>query len=397
MAFAQLRDRHVRCVCLKVLPVVLLATTMRFIIKSLILLVAVLISLVGNVNGFATTTNRWIWKGHSIHTQVSGPKPLFFDNNTPAILLIHGFGCSTTYWRAVTTALINAGYQVHALDLLGQGQSAKPGRKDGVEYSINLWAQMIDDYVKENVGKKPVVMMGNSLGSVVALSAATGDFGAEGFICSNNLSIGLCLFNCGIGMNSQGVVDEPQWNPAQRLLLKAIFATLNTVIFGNQPLLSYILTNIVTRDLLRQALTGLYLTTPERVDDELVESFYLPAKQEGAVDALSQIYTNNPGKTPQQIYADNIDVISNIPIQVVWGEGDVVAPLGGPVGQFFVDLAEQNDNKVSFEMISNCGHVPFDDNPERSNRAMMRWLETSVISKSQSGSAIAGLRAMFGL
>ena len=285
---------------------------------------------------------------------------------------------------------------MHALDLLGQGQSAKPGRKDGVEYSINLWAEMIDDYVRENIGKKPVVMMGNSIGSVVALSAATGDFGAEGFIRSNNLSSGLCLFNCGIGMNSQGVIDEPQWNPAQRLLLKSLFATLNNLIFGNQPLLSYILTNVVTRDLLRQALTNLYLTTPERVDDELVESFYLPAKQEGAVDALSQIYTNNPGKTPQQIYADNINVISNIPIQIVWGEGDVVAPLGGPVGQFFVNLAEQTDNKVSFEMIPNCGHVPFDDNPEVSNQAMMRWLESSVVAKRRPATAVARLGSLFG-
>jgi pimeloyl-ACP methyl ester carboxylesterase len=343
-------------------------------------------------------SNRWIWQGHSIYTQVSGPKPFFLEKSKPAVLLIHGFGCSTTYWRATTSALTQAGYQVHALDLLGQGQSAKPGRNEGVEYSINLWAEMVDDYVKENIGRE-VVMMGNSLGSVVALSAATGDFGG-GYISTNELSSGLCLFNCGIGMNSQGVIDEPQWNPAQRLLLKSLFAILNTLVFGNQPLLSYVLDEVVTRDFLRKALTNLYLTTPERVDDELVESFYLPAKEEGAVDALSQIYTNDPGKTPQQIYADNIDAISNIPIQVIWGEGDVVAPLGGPVGQFFVNLAQNSDSKVSFEMIPDCGHVPFDDNPELSNGVMISWLENIVQARNganiQPGNVLEGLRALFG-
>jgi pimeloyl-ACP methyl ester carboxylesterase len=135
----------------------------------------------------AAESNRWIWKGHSIYTQISGPKPFFLEKPKPAVLLIHGFGCSTTYWRATTSALTQAGYQVHALDLLGQGQSAKPGRKEGVEYSINLWAEMVDDYTKENIGRE-LVMMGNSLGSVVALSAATGDFGGGHFpvdcVCS---------------------------------------------------------------------------------------------------------------------------------------------------------------------------------------------------------------------
>jgi pimeloyl-ACP methyl ester carboxylesterase len=182
-------------------------------------------------------------------------------------------------------------------------------------------------------------------------------------------------------MNSQGVVDEPQWNPAQRVLHKSLFAVLNTLLFGNQPLLSYVLNEVVTRELLSKALTNLYLTTPERVDDELVESFYLPAKEDGAVDALSQIFTNAPGKSPQQIYADNIDAVCNIPIQAIWGEGDVVTPLSGPVGQFFVDLADRGDYQVSFEVIPNCGHVPFDDSPEQSNIAMMNWLENTVVTK----------------
>lgn len=276
------------------------------------------------------------------------------------------------------STLVEGGYEVHSLDLLGQGKSDKPGRKDGVEYSIDLWAELVDDYVQEKI-KGDIVLMGNSLGSVVALSAATGDFVAmnekPGFISGNGAK-GICLFNCGIGMNSQGVADEPQWNPVQRLLIKTVFNILNALIFGNQALLGYVLDNVVTTDFLRNALQNLYLISPDRVDDELVESFYLPAKEDGAVDALSQIYTNDPGKTPMQMYQDNMDKISKVPIHVVWGEEDPVTPLGGPVGQFFLSQAESSDH-VSFDLVQS-GHIPFDDNPVQSNGAMMQWL-TDVV------------------
>ena len=350
---------------------------------------------------FNVQSKFWNWKGYDVYSQVSKPGqqlqvpslpflPTKGDagaggSGKPAVILIHGFGCSTTYWRATIEYLINDGYEVHAIDLLGQGQSAKPGRDDGITYSINLWAELVDDYIQQNIGggSGGVVLMGNSLGSVVALSVATGDFAANGngYVKSNDLTKGLCLFNCGIGMNSQGVIDEPQWNFAQRTLLRALFGILNTLIFGNQPLLTYILGNVVTRDFLRSALENLYLQNPQRVDDELVESFYLPAKQDGAVDALSQIYTNDPGKMPQQIYAENSNFFSKIPIQVVWGDQDPVAPMAGPVGQFFLGLSQDPNSNVSFETVTNCGHVPFDDAPEQSNEAMMKWIDRDVMGK----------------
>jgi pimeloyl-ACP methyl ester carboxylesterase len=85
---------------------------------------------------------------------------------------------------------------------------------------------------------------------------------------------------------------------------------------------------------------------------------------------------------------------------VIWGEGDVLAPLGGPVGQFFVSLADTSDSKVAFERIPNCGHVPFDDNPELSNGVMISWLEKIAQAKNgvniQQGNVFEGLRTLFG-
>jgi pimeloyl-ACP methyl ester carboxylesterase len=343
---------------------------------------------------------RWKYKGHDIHTEVSGSsKRGIFAAPKPAVLLIHGFGCSTTYWRETTLALTGEGYQVHALDLLGQGKSAKPGRADDVEYSINLWADVCDTYARENI-QGDVVLMGNSLGSVVALSAATGDFAnnsAASLPHLRNCVTGICMFNCGIGLNSRGIAKEEQWNPTQRFLINFLCDVLNLLIFKNTALLAYVLNEVVTKDLLRDTLKSLYKYSPERVDDELVESFYSPAKEAGSVEALSQIYTNDPGSTPMEMHAKHGDLLKNLPIQIVWGNDDAVTPLQGGVGQFYTDLATGKGTKVSFELVE-CGHVPFDDNPTESNGAMLQWLEKAVnkdtIKKEKT--AFGGLGRLFG-
>mmetsp|Transcript_59939 Transcript_59939/g.177732 ORF Transcript_59939/g.177732 Transcript_59939/m.177732 type:complete len:412 (-) Transcript_59939:92-1327(-) len=347
----------------------------------------------------SVTDNAWSWNGHCVHTEVTPPVsgsaglPRLFGGlpSKPAVLLIHGFGCSTTYWRATVSALSEAGYEVHALDLLGQGQSAKPGREQGVEYSINLWARIVDQYARENIGDgTPIVLAGNSLGSVVALAAATGDHAANEvggdspstFLSEQGRVGGICMFNCGVGMNSRNVANEPQRGPAERFLINFILDVLDILIFKNQLALSYVLDKVVTRDLLRDTLKGLYTNQPERVDDELVESFYSPAKGEGSVDVLSQIYTNDPGKTPMELHDNYGDKLGSFPVHLVWGDDDGVTPLSGGVGQFYKNLAAEEGTSVSFEVVGS-GHVPFDDNPTVSNASMLRWLEEVIAGRSE--------------
>lgn len=356
------------------------------------------------------TRTAWSWNGHYVHTEVTPPalgtarRPSLFggpSSSKPAVLLIHGFGCSTTYWRATVSALSEGGYEVHALDLLGQGKSAKPGRDEGIEYSINLWADIVDRYARENIGEgKPVVLAGNSLGSVVALAAATGDHAASvggggvgsssssssspPFLSEDGRTVGVCMFNCGVGMNSRNVANEPQRGPAERFLINFILDVFDALLFKNERLISYVLDEVVTRDLLRDTLKNLYRSQPERVDDELVESFYMPGKGEGAVEALSQIYTNDPGKTPMELHEMYPDKLGSLPMHLVWGDDDGVTPLAGGVGQFYQNMAGDDKTLVSFDLVQS-GHVPFDDSPEESNASMLRWLEKVVEAKSGSG------------
>lgn len=378
----------------------------------------------------ATTTSQfWDFNGHKCYSEVTRPKASTekkdlanksfiasllssFDSNTstikdiskPEILLIHGFGCSTFYWRETKKYLSDAGYTVHAIDLLGQGKSAKPGRLDGVEYSISLWAQLVDSYAEKfmNVNDKNngIILMGNSLGSCVALAAATGDFKLSSsfsdkeetederkspFIASRIRGVG--MFNCGVGMNSRNILKDPNLNSFQKTLFTSIFDLLDFLIFNNINLLTYLLESVVTEELLENALLGLYKCAKDpksRVDDELVKSFYLPASDKGAVSALNQIYTNDAGKTPMEFHQDNPKLgTAEIPIHLVWGDEDTVTPLTGSVGQFYKALAEDNNenssNCVSLDII-NSGHVPFDEVPE-CNESMRNWVNDIAAKK----------------
>lgn len=58
--------------------------------------------------------------------------------------------------------------QVYAIDLVGFGASDKPV----VQYTIELWADLIVDFMAEFMEGVPTVVVGNSIGSLSCLAAA---------------------------------------------------------------------------------------------------------------------------------------------------------------------------------------------------------------------------------
>jgi pimeloyl-ACP methyl ester carboxylesterase len=355
------------------------------------------------------TLSFWKWKGHDIFTEVRRPTTVVSNNNSKppiTIILLHGFGASTTYWRDTLSVLEQEGkYDIHALDFIGQGRSSKPvysgdnnlvptnnlnddvtssgmimGRNTNinVHYSILLWSQMVDDYARE-FGLTNVVLMGNSLGSLVALSATTESNYLRGKVQ------GLCLFNCGVGLNSRNIVKNPMLTPLQRTMFNLLFDVLNLLIFNNKILLRYALNNIVTKELLKDALRSLYMHSKDRVDDELINSFYYPAKMggDGAVEAIRQIYTNDAGLTPMEYHTKYSAILDNLPIHLIWGLDDVVTPITGDVGVFYCDRVANNrsgNGKTTLDVIQKSGHIPFDDNPIETHTSMLRWLEKKILT-----------------
>ena len=87
-------------------------------------------------------------------------------NSSTPLLLLHGFGGSIGHWRHNLPEL-GQHHTVYALDLLGFGASEKVTASFGIE----LWVEQVYDFWRSLV-KQPVILVGNSIGSLVALAAA---------------------------------------------------------------------------------------------------------------------------------------------------------------------------------------------------------------------------------
>lgn len=128
--------------------------------------------------------DTFLWKDYKINYRVEG--------EGEPILLVHGFGGNVNHFRFQFPALVEAGYQVYAIDLLGFGASDKPG---DAPYSIELFVELIVDFVThmsaESKGQK-WVLCGNSIGSLSALGAAEQ---------LSDLVKAMVMFNCAGGMS----------------------------------------------------------------------------------------------------------------------------------------------------------------------------------------------------
>lgn len=292
---------------------------------------------------------KWNWKGqYAINYVVSHPDE-DANINAPPILLVHGFGASVPHWRRNIKTLAK-NYTVYAIDLIGFGASDKPL---GFSYTMEKWAELILDFLNEVV-QKPTVLIGNSVGSLACVIAASES--------NKGLVRGLVLLNCSGGMNNKAIVDD--WR------IKLLFPLLLLIDFllKQRPIASFIFERVRQRESLRNILSSVY-SNKESVDDELIEIIMEPTNEPGALDAFVSIVTGPPGPSPVQLIPG-----LSVPILVLWGDEDPFTPVDGPVGKFFVSLPSQQSN-VSLFILEGVGHCPHDDRPQLVHHKLLPWLD----------------------
>ncbi|XP_004495438.1 uncharacterized protein [Cicer arietinum] len=293
---------------------------------------------------------KWKWKGqYSINYFVSADSP------KPPLLLVHGFGASIPHWRRNIKTL-SQNYSVYAIDLLGFGASEKP---PGFSYTMETWAELILDFLDEVV-QKPTVLIGNSIGSLACLTAASGIIKPDS---SQTLVKGIVLLNCSGGMNNKAIVDD--WRI--KLLLPLLW--LVDFLLNQKGIASAIFNRVKQRESLRNILSSVY-GNKDSVDEELVEIIREPANDEGALDAFVSVVTGPPGPNPVQL----IPKIS-LPILLLWGDEDPFTPIDGPVGKYFSSLPSQQEN-VKLFLLEGVGHCPHDDRPDLVHEKLLPWLAT---------------------
>ena len=111
--------------------------------------------------------NYWIWNGFKICWSVVG------ENNKVPIIFLHGFGASRKHWRSNLEYFAKRNYASYSLDLLGFGDSDQPGIRQIGKLDNEIWSHQVKDFIAQVIRPKnsgKVILIGNSLGSLVALT-----------------------------------------------------------------------------------------------------------------------------------------------------------------------------------------------------------------------------------
>ncbi|MEM6597275.1 MAG: alpha/beta fold hydrolase, partial [Cyanobacteria bacterium P01_C01_bin.69] len=107
----------------------------------------------------------WMWRGWRVrYTHLVGSAAV---QGEPPLLLIHGAGSSLAQWRENLTQFARE-RPVYAIDLLGFGGT----QKAACELNSDLWVAQVADFWQTFL-QQPMILMGHSLGALVALQLAT--------------------------------------------------------------------------------------------------------------------------------------------------------------------------------------------------------------------------------
>jgi cis-3-alkyl-4-acyloxetan-2-one decarboxylase len=90
------------------------------------------------------------------------------DGSGKSVVLLHGMAASHSYWDKVVFAL-SGPVKSLCIDLLGFGKSPKP---KGADYSYQEHLRYVKDVVEKNNQKLPLVLVGHSMGALLAVRYA---------------------------------------------------------------------------------------------------------------------------------------------------------------------------------------------------------------------------------
>ncbi len=283
----------------------------------------------------------WVWRGWQTRYTYLRSEPRL--PTQPPVLLIHGFGASIGHWQH-NLEFLAARHSVYGLDLVGWGGSRKPD----IKYDIDLWVEQVHDFWQTFIGR-PTILIGNSIGSLVALVAA-----ARYPEMAANLVM----------------VSLPDLSAEQELIPKPIQPLVNGIkrVILNPPLL-HTLFKFVSRPKVARKWAQIAYANPDRVTDELVDLFLTPAREREAPAAFVRIMQ---GMTSSN-FSPNIRQLlpsMKIPMLLIWGVQDrMIPPQTAKILLTLNPLLKLID-------LESAGHCAHDELPDEVNQIVRNWLDT---------------------
>ena len=297
----------------------------------------------------------WNWKDYQIAWKVEDIEEA--KNSEIAIVLIHGFGACKDHWR-FNQKNISLIAPCYALDLLGFGESSQPNSQllyekkisQSFNYCFDNWSQQVYDFCNEIV-KKPVLLIGNSIGGVIALHT------------SNKLSnkcLGVILIDC-----AQRIMDDKRLIE-QSLFLRFLRPVIKTLV-RQRFLSSNLFKNAANRTFIKKVLKSAY-PSGNNVNEELIDILFKPTQGKGAPEAFRGFINLFDDYLAQELLKN-----FKTPVHLIWGEKDPWEPVKEAQNWF-----KAFECIKSLEVIPNAGHCPHDEMPEKVNPLIEKIIQEAI-------------------
>ena len=305
-----------------------------------------------NISSTHKNCNYWNWNGFKIAWFVENEQ-----KNIP-LLFLHGFGASSNHWRKNLKSFAKEGYAVYSIDLLGFGKSDQPGIKQVGKLDNGIWCDQITDFINEiirPINSKKIILIGNSLGGLVALTCAVS-----------------------IPEEISGIVVSPLPDPVSLNLnqsekntkFKSLKINLLKFFLGLFPI-EFILFLINRFGLINFFLNFAY-EKKDSIDKELINIVKIPSKRPTASRTLRAMclgMATRSNKLKSSYLLKIISLAKKIPFLLIWGEKDNFIPLS--YGKRIAKLYPW----VKLKVVANSGHCVHDEDHHIFNTISKEWIK----------------------
>ena len=299
-------------------------------------------------------SNYWNWNGFKISWSVTGE-----DNEIP-IIFLHGFGANRKHWRNNLEYFANRNCASYSIDLLGFGDSDQPGIRQIGRLNNEIWCNQVKDFIKQVIRPKnsrKVILIGNSLGSLVALTCAV--------LFENQIE----------KVIASPLPDQIQVRKKQsksRQIFKKFKDRFIKIFFIFFPL-EIILFLITKLGVIKLGLNSAYFKK-DNVDSELIDLITKPVLRKTSARSLRAMcigMSSRDEKFQASYLLRKLSASKKVPFLLIWGEKDNFIPL-------FIGKKIANFHRwVKLKIVSNSGHCIHDEDPSVFNRISYEWIRDS--------------------
>ena len=277
------------------------------------------------------------------------------QSHHPPLVLLHGFGAASGHWRRNAAALAEAGWCVYGLDLIGFGASSQPGPPRWARLDNRLWARQLQSFL-EQVVQAPAVLVGHSLGGLVALSCAVFFPGwVRAVVAAPLPDPTLITASGGHGLLAprRAVWRRRLQAGSVRLLCRLLPLELLVPLLAHSPLLALGI---------QSAYHG-----PVLADGELLRLIARPARRPTAPRALRAM-SIGMALRPHHATAPVLLRRLRQPLLLIWGRQDRLVPTA------VAQQCRRVRAELPLVLLDHCGHCPHDEDPAGFHAAVLGWL-----------------------